>query len=175
MDPRRFRRLALALAAALLLIDTPALAYIGPGAGFAVMGSFLAVICGGMEPRFEGVVSLYGGGDMQEIVKANLPWSSSLSREVVSRSLNPWIGPLDPSKFVGDVSPRPFLMVNGSRDTRIPKECVLELYKRAGDPKELIWLDTEHRIQDEADLMVEATGVVLEWLGEQGLLGEDRD
>jgi predicted AlkP superfamily phosphohydrolase/phosphomutase len=36
-------RLAAATAAALLLVPTPALAYIGPGAGFAVMSSFLVV------------------------------------------------------------------------------------------------------------------------------------
>jgi len=136
------------------------------------LGSFLAVICGGMEPRFEGVVSLYGGGDILEIIETNLPWSSSLSRGFVALSLNPWIGPLDPSKFVEHVSPRPFLMVNGSRDDRIPRECVLDLFEKAGEPKELIWMDTEHRIQDEADLMAEATGIVLEWLQTQGLLGE---
>ncbi len=135
------------------------------------LGSFLAVICGGMEPRFEGVVSLYGGGDIREIVEANLPWPSALSRGVVARLLNPWIGPLDPSKFVEDVSPRPFLMVNGSGDTRIPRNCVLDLYEKAGEPKELIWMDTEHRIQDEVELMAEATGIVLQWLETQGLLG----
>jgi len=142
------------------------------------LGSFLAVICGGLEPRFEVVVSLYGGGDILKIVEANLPWSSSISRGVASLALNPWLGPLDPSKFVADVSPRPFLMVNGSRDARIPRECVLDLYERAGEPKELIWLDTEHRIQDEEDLMSEATGVVLEWLDAQGFLagaGNGRD
>jgi len=43
MDPRRPLRLAVALIAALLLIDTPALAYIGPGAGFAFVGSFFVI------------------------------------------------------------------------------------------------------------------------------------
>ncbi len=43
MHSRRWFRLVLALAAALFLVETPALAYIGPGAGFAFVGSFFVI------------------------------------------------------------------------------------------------------------------------------------
>ena len=40
----------------------------------------------------------------------------------------------------------------------------------AGEPSEIIWMDTPHRIQDDADLMVEATEVVFEWLRDRDWL-----
>jgi fermentation-respiration switch protein FrsA (DUF1100 family) len=138
------------------------------------LGAFLAVVGGALHPGFEAVASLYGGGDLPGIVGENLPWSSRPLRILAARCLQPWLGPVDPRHFASRISPRPFLMVNGRRDTRIPRACVRDLYDAAREPKELVWLDTRHRILDDADLMAETTTVVILWLERQGWFAEQR-
>lgn len=134
------------------------------------LGAFFAVVGGAIEPRFEGVACLYGGGDLVRIVEANLSWSSAWRRKATARFLNPWLAPVDPVRFVPRISPRPFLMVNGKADERIPQECVLDLYREARDPKGIVWLETPHRILGQAELMAQATQVVLDWMRAQGWL-----
>jgi dienelactone hydrolase len=132
------------------------------------LGAFVAVVVGAIDSRFDAVASLYGGGNLCRIVGANLPWSSGTLRAMAGRGLNPWLGPVDPALFAPDISPRPFLMVNGLEDSRMPRQSVMDLYEAAGDPKKIIWLDTAHRIQDETALMETATAAVFDWLTANG-------
>lgn len=45
-----------------------------------------------------------------------------------------------PIDVIGDISPRPILLVNGQEDKRISEDQALRLYAAAGEPKELIWI-----------------------------------
>ena len=50
---------------------------------------------------------------------------------------------------VGQVSPRPLLLVHGKSDTRLPYSCSQQIYSRALDPKELVLFDgAEHRLEE---------------------------
>jgi len=50
---------------------------------------------------------------------------------------------------VGQVSPRPLLVVHGKSDTRLPYSCSQQIYSRALDPKELVLFDgAEHRLEE---------------------------
>jgi dienelactone hydrolase len=132
------------------------------------LGAFFAVVGGALHPGFEAVASLYGGGDLSAIVRESLPWRSQPLRSAAARALNPWLGPVDPALFAARISPRPFLMVNGSRDTRIPRASVLALYDAAREPRELIWIDTPHRILDDRELVARAAAAVIDWLDRRG-------
>jgi fermentation-respiration switch protein FrsA (DUF1100 family) len=49
-----------------------------------------------------------------------------------------------PEAWIGQVAPRPVMMLNASEDEQIPRSSVDLLYAAAGDPKELIWLPGKH-------------------------------
>ncbi len=143
-------------------------------AGGGSLGSFPVVLAGAMDDRFSAVVLLYGGGDVPRIIERNLPWESATLKRLAVEGLNPWLGPLEPTKFVGRIAPRPLLMVNGTGDTMFPRSSVEALYESAGEPKELVWLETPHRIIDRPEDLNRALAEATTWLAEHGFLG-DRD
>lgn len=56
------------------------------------------------------------------------------------------IGPpaLDPTAHLGRFAPRPLLLVNASRDERIPRSAAEALHAAAGEPKQIEWFDAGH-------------------------------
>jgi dienelactone hydrolase len=134
------------------------------------LGSPFAALAGAIEPRFEGVGLLYGGADLARIAEARLPYHSALARAGTRRLLRPWLDPVDPSKFVPRISPRPILLVNGRADSEIPRSCVLALHAAARNPKTIVWVDTPHKVQGNAALMDSVAQAVWMWLEEQGWL-----
>ena len=65
---------------------------------------------------------------------------------------------------VGDISPRPLLLLHSSEDSVTPTEQSVEMFKRAGHPTDLhLMADVDHFMFTEDDLRVVA--VLREWLG----------
>lgn len=56
------------------------------------------------------------------------------------------LGPpeIDPARYIGRFAPRPLLLVNAERDEVIPRSATQVLYEAAGNPKELVWFDSNH-------------------------------
>ena len=53
------------------------------------------------------------------------------------------------SDLVGQLSPRPLLLVHGKSDTRLPFSCSQQIYDRALEPKRLVLYDgAEHRLEE---------------------------
>jgi len=53
------------------------------------------------------------------------------------------------SDLVGQLSPRPLLLVHGKSDTRLPFSCSQQIYDRALEPKQLFLYDgAEHRLEE---------------------------
>ncbi len=136
----------------------------------ASLGAFAAVIAGSADPGFAGVAVLYGGGDVRRVVAENLPWGPRWFRAGVALAMNPWLDRLEPSRYAARISPRPLLMVNGSGDRIIPRASVLALYDAAGEPKELLWLETGHKVIDENEMMPRLIEAVLGWMKTHDLL-----
>ncbi|MEW5946189.1 MAG: alpha/beta hydrolase [bacterium] len=67
---------------------------------------------------------------------------------------------MDGRGYIGRISPRPLLMVNGEDDVLIPPESAKALFEAAGEPKKLVMLPAGHTIP--AGLLVPA---LLEWMG----------
>jgi fermentation-respiration switch protein FrsA (DUF1100 family) len=68
-----------------------------------------------------------------------------------------------PINYVAAISPRPLLLVHGSKDEVVDVGQARRLYARAGEPKKLVIIDgAGHRLRQNT----EAIAVVLEWLGQ---------
>jgi alpha-beta hydrolase superfamily lysophospholipase len=63
---------------------------------------------------------------------------------------------------VGDLAPRPLLLVHGTADAILPHRSSEMIYERAGEPRELmLFEDADHRFSDRGD---ELFALVSEWL-----------
>jgi fermentation-respiration switch protein FrsA (DUF1100 family) len=145
---------------------------------FLVGSSFGApavVIAGGVDSRPAAVIALYSGGDIGSLVTHVLelggrervsPWQAVLA----GRGLALLLAPLEPTRYVARISPRPVLMVNGARDSLIPRPNVDALYEAARPPKEILWVRSEHVHPDETELIGAVSGWIAAWLAKRGLL-----
>lgn len=65
------------------------------------------------------------------------------------------------TRWVGRISPRPLLLVHGTEDEVVPVDSSMQLYKSAGDPKEIVILEgAAHQLR----LSDQAMDIVLNWL-----------
>lgn len=65
------------------------------------------------------------------------------------------------------VSPRPLLVIHGTTDMLLPPRYAQEVYDRAGEPKELHWIETSNHVElyDQAPFVPQAIAKLVEWLG----------
>ena len=145
---------------------------------FLVGSSFGApavVIAGGVDRRPAAVIALYGGGEVGSLAshvlrqggREALPaWQAA----VVGRGLALLLTPLEPTRYVARIAPRPVLMVNGAGDSLIPRANADALFGAAREPKEILWMRSEHVQPDEEELIGAVSGWLAAWLARRGLL-----
>jgi dienelactone hydrolase len=106
-------------------------------------GAIMSAIAGGVEHRLEAVVMFYGGHfDALE---------------------NGHVAAACPANYIGRISPRPLLMINGTQDSDMIKDTSVEpLFRVAKMPKEIVWEDAGHQIPGQEDLVK-----TLNWLREK--------
>jgi dienelactone hydrolase len=107
-------------------------------------GAVEAIIAGGADARLAAVVLIYGGHfDALE--------TSHLAAAC-------------PANYIGHISPRPLLMINGTRDNDFVRETsVAPLYRLARSPKEILWADGGHQ---GVPTVEQQTGMLL-WMREK--------
>jgi uncharacterized protein len=108
----------------------------------------------GADPARVGLFGISRGGQLAYIVGAA---EQRLSAVVASSS-----GHFDahetghlpaacPANYVGRISPRPLLLVNGVRDEDYARATSAEpLHRLARDPKQVLWFESGHSLPDEA-------------------------
>ena len=64
------------------------------------------------------------------------------------------------------VAPRPLLVIHGTTDVLLPPRYAQEVYDRAGEPKQLYWIETSNHVElyDQAPFVPEALATLVEWL-----------
>jgi dienelactone hydrolase len=103
-------------------------------------GAIVATIAAGVEKRLSPIMLLYGGH------------FDLLEREHK--------GPACPANYIGRISPRPLLMINGTYDADFIKETSVDpMYHLAKQPKRIIWIEGGH-----AAMTDEAQSEMLDWL-----------
>jgi dipeptidyl aminopeptidase/acylaminoacyl peptidase len=103
-------------------------------------GAIAASIAGAADRRLAAVALLYGG-HFDALERGHLPAAC-------------------PANYIGRISPRPLLMINGTRDTDMIKETSVEpLQRLAKQPRLILWAETGHQLPTE-----EHRSAFLRWL-----------
>ncbi len=148
-------------------VDTSRVTVLG-----ASFGAPFAVIVAALDRRAKALVLLYGAGDVGDVLEWNLRGDipSSFLRKPAGWAIGTLTAPFEPMAYIGRVSPRPFLMVNGRFDETIPARYVERLYGRAGEPKDIVWIESRHMEPSERGLIDSLTAIVSGWLERKGLI-----
>lgn len=109
-------------------IDREKIAYIGIS-----MGGIIGVIVSGIDERIKVPIFIVAGGNLKKM----LPESE------IFQEFEEILKVIDPVYFVEKIYPRPVFMINGLKDFTMA-ESAKELYEKAKEPKEIIWIDADH-------------------------------
>ncbi len=99
----------------------------------ASMGGFLGAVFCGVEPRIKSVVLVVTGGGLAKRLGTKMSALATRAATVI-----------EPANWVGMIAPRPLLMLNGTKDTSIPRPATELLYAAAREPKRIIWYESGH-------------------------------
>ena len=141
------------------------------------LGSPFVVYAGSLEQGFERVWSIHGSGRLDVLLERSLetrigfgPLRGGVAGLAYLLAHGP---PLAPERHVGQIAPRPFVMINAAADVQLPRECVESLFDAAREPKELVWLEGGHVRPGKAEVIRELADRVLDRLELEGLLPAD--
>lgn len=112
-----------------------------------------ATIAAAADTRFRNVALIYGAGDLSAVLAANLDTHPAWLRSPVAWLATRPFRSLSPERFIGAISPRPVILVNGLDDPQMPAEAARDLYDAAREPKAQIWLETGHLMPTDSALI----------------------
>lgn len=138
-------------------VDPERLAVVG-----ASFGGFFAPAAAATDARIANLGLLYTGGDLAALLAAHLedevpPAAAILGAEMAVLRLQQ----LEPVRYVGDVSPRHVLLVNGEHDDMVVRESAEALIRATREPKDVVWLPTGHLDPEDDPLLQELVDTAL--------------
>jgi fermentation-respiration switch protein FrsA (DUF1100 family) len=80
------------------------------------------------------------------------------------------LSPIEPLRYADRIAPIPLLMINGTQDELIPPKYAEEFFKKARQPKKLIWLRSGHMTPENWALTRRITQVMRDELIGMGVL-----
>lgn len=112
-----------------------------------------AVISAAFDTRFRNVVLVYGAGDLDRVLAANLTLRPRALRQAAAwLAMRPFRA-LEPERYAALIAPRPLIMVNGIDDPQMPRQAVEALFAAAREPKSIVWLRTGHLMPTDSTLI----------------------
>ena len=121
-------------------VDTTRLILLGYSFG-APFVSCIAV----HDRRAAAVAIVFGGGDLYGMIRHNVRrYEGPILTDFVSLVGTALLRPLEPMRYVSDVSPIPLIMINGLEDQQIPPRYARMLFDKAREPKSIVWLEARH-------------------------------
>lgn len=142
------------------------------------LGAPFVTIAAALDTRISRVWAIHGSGGSYTPLEASMrrPIPFAPLRVIAASTASVIIaGPrLDPVNWAGRIAPRPFVMINALADERMPLDAVYELYRSAGDPKELIEMPGGHVRADSATLS-KFVDIVVRRMNETNTLSRTRD
>jgi dienelactone hydrolase len=133
------------------------------------LGAPFMCIAAALDSRFTRAWAVHGSGGSYAPLEANMRRTIRFApvRRLAAVVANVIIaGPrLDPVRWVGRITPRPFVMVNAEGDEQMPREAVEALHRAAGVPKELRWIPGGHVRPDRA-VIQSLAGIVMQQIRE---------
>jgi dienelactone hydrolase len=128
-------------------VDPNRLGYIGYSYG-AAMGGLLA----GIEKRIKAFVFAVGDGGLVEHFDDPTA-ANDISGHVSPEVFEQWkatMQPIEPIRFVRYAAPSAVLFQNAHHDTLVKAESAKRYQQAGSEPKEMMWYDTNHRLNDQA-------------------------
>lgn len=126
-------------------IDLNRLGYFGIS-----MGSMTGAIATAVDDRFKVVVLADGAGDFSVVFrKTEIPEVQEIVRQIEAKGYTleeafDLLKPVDPVEYVGHISPRPVLLINGKKDELLPYEAMESFHNAANQPKKIVWYNSGH-------------------------------
>ena len=123
-------------------MDADRISYIGIS-----MGALLGSVFNGVEGRTKAPILIVGGGGWRTLIQdSQIGPAIAMRKHLEEKNLNiddyaDMMQSVDPVNFIGMISPRPVLFINGKRDVIVPVSSNKLLHQAAGEPKEIIWFD----------------------------------
>jgi cephalosporin-C deacetylase-like acetyl esterase len=124
-------------------IDPKRIGYIG-----ASMGGILGAMFAGVDDRVQAPILLVAGGNWKMMMDKSVLSLFRENRESqaakeIERAMKA-MDIVDPIHWVGRISPRPVLMINGDADDVVPVEANRALHEAAREPKKIVWYKGGH-------------------------------
>jgi hypothetical protein len=142
-------------------VDTSGLAAVGASLGVPPVAAWAA-----QDGRAAAVALVMGGADLAGILEANI--GSEVRWKVLRRPVAAILGwllrPIDPGRTVGQVAPRPVLIIGAAGDERIPRRSTDLLFAAAREPKALQWVEGRHLLPRDTALLRVITDSTLAWV-----------
>lgn len=121
--------------------------------------------------RLKVAVMVYGGGDLRSLIRHNVRrFEGPVFSELVGGLAGVLLYPLEPLRYIEDVSPAPVVMINGEQDEQVPRENAEMLYKAAREPKQITWLPSRHVHPRDTTLTLAIIGALASELTRLGVL-----
>lgn len=128
-------------------IDADRIGYFGIS-----LGGIIGTIFSGVDQRVKVPVIALAGGNL----------SLMFGLDALTEETKDFFSIIDPINFVESISPRPLLMINAENDEVIAPITSKLLFRKANEPKEIIWYPSRHR-----DLPIDkAYPAGIEWFDE---------
>jgi len=111
------------------------------------MGAMLGAMAAGVDTRIQCPVLIVGGANWDLILKdttLTLATNGKLKNADSRREVTDILAPMDPVLYVGLISPRPVLMINGEKDTVVSPAANKALQAAAKEPKKVVWYPGSH-------------------------------
>lgn len=117
---------------------------------------------------------VFGGGDLRGLIRHNVRrYRDPLTSDFVSLLASALLWPLEPLRYADKISPMPLLMINGSEDEQVPPRYAVELFSKARQPKEMVWLEAHHVNPRNVELTRLIVATVKMELAEMGVLSHE--
>lgn len=117
-----------------------------------------------LDARYKVAAILYGGCRLDKLITHNLDTGSGLLDRALGAVAGHLLASIEPLRHVKHISPRPLIMIQGKYDEYMPPALAQELFDRAGEPKEIIWLETEHMMPWKTELINRIVTTLRAWL-----------
>jgi len=131
----------------------------------ASLGTPFMVVAAARDQRITHLWSVHGAGRSRDLLthnaKANVPavlapLAGFLADIIVA---GPW---LTPERWVAQVAPRPFTMLNAIDDEKLPRADIEALYAAARHPKSLTWFPGGHMLRSRPEVVRALVTTVLD-------------
>lgn len=138
-------------------------------AGYSFGAPFVPAVMR-LDRRYKVAAFLYGGGRINKLVGHNLDTGFRPLDGLLGEGVGLLLAPLEPHRHIKYISPRPLIMIQGQHDEFMPPHLAQELFNRAGQPKEIIWLETEHMMPWKKEVINQVVAMLRQRLESKGYI-----